>query len=451
MTTGPLRKAVARALLTAAVGTLIVGGAALALAFDAIRPGVASRLYVLAGLGVAAIGLWIAHDLVTAHFRALARTEALAVGLRNGHAAGSLPSDGESDEMAAGLRDAVLTLAAERHRIETTPDSRLSAVLANVSEAVLLVTAQGQVSLVNGPAKALFGEARVAVGTSVFAALDRTTTVEAMRNAATANAPVSAALTTVDGAKIKATVTDLREHRGALICVPAATPAPNRLEHDLSLHDLPPVAPAPDDATTLDRLPVLVIDTETTGLDVAKARIVALGAVRMFGPRIFRGVMVDCLVNPGIAIPRASSAIHGIGDSMVADAPPFAEQARQILDHLGAVVVIGHNIGFDIAVLRAEAARHGVDWPEAPTLCTARLAAAFDPEEPVLDLEAVALRHGVAVEGRHTALGDSLVTAELFARMIARLADRGITTFGAARDFAASARRVVAHQRAAGW
>ena len=84
-------------------------------------------------------------------------------------------------------------------------------------------------------------------------------------------------------------------------------------------------------------------------------------------------------------------------------------------------------------------------------LCTAQLAAALDPGETTLDLEAVAARHGVAVEGRHTALGDTLVTAELFARMIPRLADRGIATFGAARDFADSARRVVARQRAAGW
>ena len=359
MSGDPARRAIGRALAAVAVGALIAGGAGVALAFEALQPGTAARFYAIAGIAVAVVGLWVLHDMLSAHFRALARVEALAIALRDGRVDGNDSAGLEDDETSARLREALLTVAADRRRLETLPDTRLTAVLANVGEALVVVTPQGQVSLVNGPAKELLGAARVAVGTSVFAALEREPLIEAMHRAASSAEPAPTRLETVEGTALDATVVDLREHQGALICIPAAGPGPRHVEHDLSLHDAPPDAPPPDDETPLGQLPVLVLDIETTGLDVATARAVALGAVRMFGPSVYRGGAVDCLVNPGIAIPRSSTAIHGVDDAMVADAPPFAEQARQILDHLGAVVVVGHNIGFDIAVMKAEAARAG--------------------------------------------------------------------------------------------
>ena len=62
------------------------------------------------------------------------------------------------------------------------------------------------------------------------------------------------------------------------------------------------------EATLLMDLPVTVLDTETTGLDVTRDRIVSIGTVRLHGGRIYRSATFDRLVRPGIPIPPRSTA-----------------------------------------------------------------------------------------------------------------------------------------------
>ena len=84
-------------------------------------------------------------------------------------------------------------------------------------------------------------------------------------------------------------------------------------------------------------------------------------------------------------------------------------------------------------------------------LDTGHVAAALFPDMTDLSLDAIAERVGVETKGRHTALGDCLVTAEIFARLIALMADRGAATFAEARALAGAPRRMIAQQKAAGW
>ncbi len=114
-------------------------------------------------------------------------------------------------------------------------------------------------------------------------------------------------------------------------------------------------------------------------------------------------------------------------------------------------VVMGHNIGFDLAVLGAECRRAGLDWSAPPTLDLVQLGAALEPRNGDLTLEGMAARYGVAVAGRHTALGDALAAAELWLCLVPRLAEHGVETFGDATAFAARAREVIRKQRQSGW
>jgi DNA polymerase-3 subunit epsilon len=422
-------------LAVAAVGLLLAGGAALAMILgppDLARPGMLAGI-VIAGMVLALGALWLLRDALDGHFRDIARLRGLAVALRAGDRVGeNFPV---ADDAEAGqLREALLSFADDSRNRASAPDNRLALVLGALTEAVVVITANGQVSLVNGTARALLGSARVEVGTSVFAALSRESVDAGLAAARAAGGATVVAMETVDGQTFDGKITILSEDGGAVLAMACSHgDAATEVSHDLSLHDLPPESPPPTDDMELAALPVTVLDVETTGLDPAIERIVAIGAVRMHGTSLFRAAALDTLVNPGVPIPRASTAVHGIADATVAG------------------IVIGHNIGFDLAVLNAEGARAGVAWAAPVTIDTCQIAAALDPHEVALDLDDVAARHGVAVLGRHTALGDALVTAEVWRRLMARLAERGITTLGVARAFAATATRVIARQRAAGW
>jgi DNA polymerase-3 subunit epsilon len=365
--------------------------------------------------------------------------------------AGPAPTQG-MDADAVRLAELAAEAGATLAGADTRRDSRLAAVVASLAEAVVVATESGQVSLVSGAAKALLGAGRGAVGTSLYAALDRAEAAAAAAQARRAGAPIEATLALVEGGTLEARVADLGDHNGTVYSFGAAAAGARAvIDHDLTLHDRAPAPVAAGGATPLEALPVLVLDLETTGLDVERDRVVSIGAVCAAGTTVFRADTLDVLVDPGRPIPARSTAIHGITDVMVAGAPRFAEAWPALAAMIRDRVVVGHNIAFDLAVLRAEAARADLAWDEPPALDLVRLAAALEPREGDLSLDGTAERWGVSVIGRHTALGDALVAAEMWARAVPRLGEQGVITLADAHAFEARARQVIARQRASGW
>lgn len=206
-----------------------------------------------------------------------------------------------------------------------------------------------------------------------------------------------------------------------------------------------------DRAINLAELPVLVVDLETTGLDVRTDRVVSIGAISAFGTRLHRDETLDILVNPDRPIPARSTTIHGITDAMVVDAPLFTEAFKNLDAMLTDRVMVGHNIGFDSAILRGECTRLGLQWARPVTLDLVRLASALNPRERNLTLEGMAERWGIRVSGRHTALGDALMTADMWAYVVPLLNEVGVITLGDALVFERRARAVIANQKQAGW
>jgi DNA polymerase III subunit epsilon len=330
-------------------------------------------------------------------------------------------------------------------------DRRLGAVLGAIDQAILVVTPQGQISIVNAAAKSLFGD-HVAPGLSAFELFERQSFARTLNEAAAAAVPLGVELVTAGGGPITATVTDLGEEMGALLRFAAGQAEFRRhLEHDLALHDRPPAARPISHDMVLTELPILVLDTETTGLDVARDRIVSVGGVRMQGLRIYPTLTFDMLCDPGMPIPPRSTAIHGITDAMVAGASRFADAGDRIATACRDMVVVGHNIGFDIAMIDREMKLAGREWSRPVTLDTLNLFAALRPDATRLELEAIAADLGVEARGRHTALGDALMTAEIFRRLVPMLAGAGIVTLAAAIGYALRPKDVVRRQRAAGW
>ena len=207
----------------------------------------------------------------------------------------------------------------------------------------------------------------------------------------------------------------------------------------------------PGNHTALAALPAVVLDLETTGLDVTRERVVQVGAVAMMGGKILEAPRLDRLINPGVPIPPAATRIHGLKDEDVAGAPDFAAIAPVLQEIMSGRAVIGHNTAFDLAILRHEAARAGIPWREPAALDLVLLAGALEPSLPDLALETVTRLLGVSIEGRHTALGDCLATAEAYSRLLPRLREEDVRTLGEALALSARRTDLVQGQTQARW
>jgi DNA polymerase-3 subunit epsilon len=129
---------------------------------------------------------------------------------------------------------------------------------------------------------------------------------------------------------------------------------------------------------------------------------------------------------------------------MVAGAPAIDLVLPAFLRFAREAVLVGHEASFDLRFLEPEARRLGLPSLTAtrPILDTRLLSRSLHGPGESHTLEAVALRLGVPVTGRHSALGDALTTAELLVRLLALVQKRGVLTLGQALDLVRDARRV---------
>ncbi|UNX54304.1 DNA polymerase III subunit epsilon [Georgenia sp. TF02-10] len=177
--------------------------------------------------------------------------------------------------------------------------------------------------------------------------------------------------------------------------------------------------------------PFLGFDTETTGIDVVTDRIVTAALVHRHGPRT---TVRTWLIDPGVEIPAAASAVHGISTSWsrTNGAPPAAALAQVAAEITAAqragTPLVAYNAAFDLALLDRELDRHGL-----PTL-TDRLGGpcphvidplvldrALDPDrEGTRRLTDLCQHYQVPARHLHTADADVVATLDVLARITAR-------------------------------
>lgn len=203
--------------------------------------------------------------------------------------------------------------------------------------------------------------------------------------------------------------------------------------------------------TPLMALDAIVLDTETTSLDPGRARIVQIGAVRLRQGAVAEDAALDLLVDPGEPVPPAATAVHHITDAMLRGAPDFRRAHEQLARFAAGAPVIGHSIGFDLAVLRREQGRAGLAWRKPRSLCTRLLAELANARLPDYSLETVAAWLGVDITDRHTALGDARATAAVFVALVPHLRHCGIRTFAEAEQACRRLSDALDEQHKAGW
>ena len=159
-----------------------------------------------------------------------------------------------------------------------------------------------------------------------------------------------------------------------------------------------------------------VVDIETTGLSARSDRILELAVIRTDGA----GRELDewtSRFNP--QGPVGATHIHGIVDADVAHAPLFGRLVPEISARLRGLVVVGHNVRFDLAFLRAEYARAGWSLPFLPSLCTLDASYALQPLLPSHRLGDCCCAAGIPFVSRHVAIEDARATTGLLGRYLA--------------------------------
>jgi DNA polymerase-3 subunit epsilon len=190
-----------------------------------------------------------------------------------------------------------------------------------------------------------------------------------------------------------------------------------------------------DDRKLVD-LVYTVFDTETTGLNPSQGdEIIQIGAARIVNSKLLRQECFEQLVDPKRPIPAASIPIHGIQPEMVVGQPTIDQVLPAFHAFAQDTVLVAHNAAFDMRFLQLKEEQAGVVF-DHPVLDTLLLSALIHPNQDSHRLEALAERFNVTVIGRHTALGDAMVTAEVFVKLIPMLAEKGIHTLGQAREAA---------------
>lgn len=206
-----------------------------------------------------------------------------------------------------------------------------------------------------------------------------------------------------------------------------------------------------DSLSPLLAIDAVAFDTETTGLDVRIASVVEIGAVRIGGGILRHEESFRSLVRPEGPIEPGATRMHGIDEARLRDALAFADVWPRFATFVAGNVMIGHTIGFDLAILERQLAGCGLEWRRPRLLDTQLLAQLADADLGKRSLDALAARLEIVPEGRHSALGDAVLAARVFLAMLPMLQQAGIRTLGQAETACRSLSRSLDDYRRARW
>ena len=159
----------------------------------------------------------------------------------------------------------------------------------------------------------------------------------------------------------------------------------------------------------------IVLDTETTGLDYTREKLVEFAAVRLENGKIVDEYQT--LINPEQHIRKSSIAIHGITQDMVADAPTEAEVLPKIIEFIGDYPIVAHNAIFDYSFLNEAKLRVMGTSLENPRIDTQAMFKEIAPELESHGLEALTNRFNVELNNHHRAMADTMGLALAYPKL----------------------------------
>jgi DNA polymerase-3 subunit epsilon len=158
-----------------------------------------------------------------------------------------------------------------------------------------------------------------------------------------------------------------------------------------------------------------IVDIETTGGHASANGITEIAICIHDGKKVVK--RFETLVNPQREIPIYISALTGITNEMVQNAPPFEDVAADIYHLIHGKIFVAHNVNFDFSFVRYHLAAAGYDL-QTNKLCTVRLGRKILPGLPSYSLGKLCKHLGIDNQSRHRAMGDAEATAELFTLLL---------------------------------
>lgn len=180
-------------------------------------------------------------------------------------------------------------------------------------------------------------------------------------------------------------------------------------------------------ATPVTAARFVVVDLETTGFAAYAGDEIVQVALLEYRGLEPTGTELCSLVRPRAPIPAKATAVHGIDDTIVADAPTIDALIDDIVDFLDGAVIVGHHVAFDLRFLNRVMQRELFCRLPHPTVDTMLLYLSRSGRLGHYELDDVAGACGVPVEGRHDARGDAVIAGRIFAHLAAPVAARGAT------------------------
>lgn len=158
-----------------------------------------------------------------------------------------------------------------------------------------------------------------------------------------------------------------------------------------------------------------IVDIETTGGYASANGITEIAVYIHDGKRVIKHF--ETLINPQQVIPSYITALTGIDNAMVQDAPSFDEIAEALHELLRENIFIAHSVNFDYSFVKHQLKSAGYEL-SAKKLCTVRLGRKVFPGLPSYSLGNLCRSLDIAFENRHRAGGDARATVKLFEHML---------------------------------
>ena len=184
----------------------------------------------------------------------------------------------------------------------------------------------------------------------------------------------------------------------------------------------------------LNDIAFTVFDFETTGLYPYHGdAICEIGAVRMRGGELLE--TFGTLVRPLRPIPPQATAVNGITDEMVSNAPLIERVFPDFVRFIGDSALVAHNAPFDMGFFATAARQMEIPMPENPIFDTLVLSRLLDPKESSHSLHKLRLRYQIANDSEHRAVDDAVATGRLLGIFIERLTLDGVNTLSKLAEF----------------